>query len=156
MQKRSVCSYALSSFLCFAYVVFISAPGPAYGEQTLYPSENPSPNGAYIRCVGQAGDCWDLRDTYYNANTQIEHIADRLLLRTGGKGVLVSHTEIVPLSWSAPGEKKVIVKLEDGKGATWEFSLRGAFLESPEGETFIFVRSEAEYEDSEGGILTIP
>ena len=129
-------------------------PAQSFAEQTLYPAPNPMPNGAYIMChSGNLGNCYDLRDAFNNTNTQLEHVADRLLLRSDNTGFLQNAEAVIPLTWQAPDKDRVIVNLQNGE--TWQFTPQGAFLES-ETATFIFIRSEREYEDSEGGEITIP
>jgi hypothetical protein len=140
-------------------VVFLTAPLPGMAEQTLSPASNPSPNGAYIQCdTSDYGACYELRTRFGSANTQVEHTADRLVLRTGGSGFFDRADTIVPLTWSADTPGEVVVKLQDKAGTTWKFVAEGAFLsaEREGGETFIFVRSEREYEDTDGGEITAP
>lgn len=146
MMKKLV-FMAMLAVLCF--------PGQSIAGTTLYPAENPNPNGAYILCVSNnPGDCYELRDTFNSTNTQVEHVADLILLRTGGTGFMQTETDIIPLSWTAPSGNLVRISLEDGKNTSWDFIPEGAFLQGP--KNFIFVRSEREYDDTEGGEIMLP
>ena len=150
MELQSIRAGLLKKVLAASlFSLFLLLPAQGFAEQTLYPAENPMPNGAYIMCTNaNLGACYDLREQYNNTNTQVEHVADRLLLRSDNTGYFESFDEIIPLSWQAPDKNRVIVKLQTG--TTWNFAPEGAFLKSGDAN-FIFVRSEREYEDTDGG-----
>lgn len=131
---------------------------PHYGDaaQVIAPAVVPSPNGAYILCRGKDMDCYSLRTLYNNTNTLLEHVADRLLLRTGGHGFLQREGEAIPLTWEALAADLVRVRLKDASGTVWDLFPEGAFLRGESGKSFVFVRSEREYEDTDGGAVTLP
>ncbi len=152
-------------FSCFAWLVRVLSgaalclavlPGAGFAEETLYPAPAASLNGAYLLCEsGDFAQCYALRERYYNTNTQLEHVADRLLLRTGGSGFIQTLDSVLPLSWSMP--RADLLRIEFRGGTVWEFVPQGAFLLNEVADKyFIFARSEREYEDSEGGIITLP